>query len=77
MDRAGCSTLKPVGGAGAKEMIRVRNDRAASLATAVVQIIATAPEDELQAALEEYLRDELAAIARQIASERQETTHDQ
>ena len=54
-------------------MIRIRSDRASALATAVLQLAADAElePDELQLRLEQYLRDELVDIERQIASDRE------
>ena len=45
-------------------------DRAATLATTVLQIINTAPATTVVRELENYLRDELADVA-QIAAERE------
>ena len=45
-------------------------DRAAVIATALRQILATAHPDELQRRLEDYLQDELADMARQIVADR-------
>jgi hypothetical protein len=58
---------------GSKDMIRIRSDRASALATAVLQLAADAElePDELQLRLEQYLRDELVDIERQIASDRE------
>ena len=54
-------------------MIRIRSDRASALAIAVLQLAADAElePDELQLRLEQYLRDELVDIERQIASDRE------
>jgi hypothetical protein len=46
-------------------------DRAAAVAIAVMQVIATAPEKELRQAIENYLRDEFANIERQTAADRE------
>jgi hypothetical protein len=46
-------------------------DRAAILAVAVLQILATAPKQSAQQELERYLRDELSDLARQVAAERE------
>jgi hypothetical protein len=40
------------------------NDRAAVVTTAIMQMIATAPRNELRQAIEAYLRDEFEDIAR-------------
>jgi hypothetical protein len=54
-------------------MIRIFSDRAAVVAIAIRQIITDAAlePEELQLRLELYLRDELADIERQIASDRE------
>ena len=39
------------------------NDRAAVVTTAIMQMIATAPKDELRQAIEAYLRDEFEDAA--------------
>jgi hypothetical protein len=43
------------------------NDRAAVVTTAILQIFANAPRDELRQAIEAYLRDEFEYAARQVA----------
>jgi len=48
----------------------LRRDRAAVVATALLQIIRTVPEAGLQQSIENYLHDELVNIERQIATER-------
>jgi hypothetical protein len=45
-------------------------DRAATIATALIQIIRSVPEIGLRQPIENYLRDELADVERQIAAER-------
>ena len=45
-------------------------DRAAAVANAVMQIFRTASPDQLQEAIENYLRDEISDIERQVACER-------
>jgi len=45
-------------------------DRAAAVTAALIQIIRTAPEIGLRQLIENYLRDELTDVARQIAAER-------
>ena len=45
------------------------NDRAAVVTTAIMQIIATAPKGELRQAIEAYLRDEFADLARTALNE--------
>jgi len=45
------------------------NDRAAVVATAIMQMIATAPKGELREAIEAYLRDEFEDAARHQAAE--------
>jgi hypothetical protein len=55
---------------GSRRSHAVARDRAAALATAVLQIVATTPEDEQREQLENYLRDELADIDRQAAGDR-------
>ena len=46
-------------------------DRAAAVAIAIMQMIATAPEKELRPAIENYLRDEFANIERQTAADQE------
>jgi hypothetical protein len=55
-------------------MIRIRSDRASAITTAVLQLVADVElePDELQLRLEQYLRDELADIERQIAADRRD-----
>jgi len=48
------------------------HDRAVALATAVLQIIDTAPELIVVHELEHYLRDELEDLTRQIIAEREQ-----
>ena len=50
-------------------MKRLAYDRAALAATAIMQMVATAPEKELQRAIEDYLRDQFSDVERQIAAE--------
>ena len=45
-------------------------DRAAVVTAAIEQMIATAPEKELQQAIEDYLRDQFSDVEHQIAAER-------
>jgi hypothetical protein len=45
------------------------NDRATVATTAIMQMIATAPKDELQQVIEAYLRDEFTDIARTALNE--------
>jgi hypothetical protein len=45
-------------------------DRAAVVVAAVLQILDTAPRHGLRQAVEQYLRDELADLERQIAADR-------
>src|SRR6516164_8531731 len=45
------------------------NDRAAVVTTAIMQMIATAPKHELRQAIEAYLRDEFADLARTALNE--------
>jgi len=45
-------------------------DRAGVAATAILQIVNTAPGANLQQQIENYLRDELADVERQISAER-------
>jgi hypothetical protein len=45
------------------------NDRAAVVTTAIMQMIATTPKDELRQAIEAYLRDEFEDAARHLAAE--------
>ena len=45
------------------------NDRAAVVATAIMQMIATAPKGELREAIEAYLREEFEDAARYLAAE--------
>ncbi len=49
---------------------RVHHDRAAVVASAIMQILQTAPADQCRRAVEAYLRDEFASIERQVAVER-------
>ena len=51
-------------------MKRVAYDRAALGATAIMQMVATAPEKELQRAIEDDSRDQFSELERQIAVER-------
>jgi hypothetical protein len=51
-------------------MKRLAYDRAALAATAIMQMVATAPEKELQRAIEDYSRDQFSKLKRQIAAER-------
>jgi hypothetical protein len=44
-------------------------DRAAAAATAVLQIFQTAPPDQQQQAIEDYLREEFSDIERQVAAQ--------
>jgi hypothetical protein len=55
-------------------MIRIRSDRASAITTAVLQLVADVElePDELQLRLEQYLRDELVDIERQIAADRRD-----
>jgi hypothetical protein len=69
MDRAGCNTLRPIGGAGVTDMNHI--DRAAILSGVIRQIVADVAPDELLFWLEQYLRDELADLERQIANDRE------
>ena len=46
-------------------------DRAAAIAVAILQTIDTAPEHAARQQIENYLRDELADIERQVAAERE------
>jgi hypothetical protein len=45
------------------------HDRVAAAATAIMQIVATAPKDELRQAIESFLRDEFADVARQLVAD--------
>lgn len=56
-------------------IVATARDRASVLKTMIMQIIETAPAEELEPAIEEYLRDEIADIERQVASDRQ--SHDE
>lgn len=47
----------------------VAHDRAAVIATAVLQIVSTAVKDERQQAVESYLRDELVDTVRQARTD--------
>ena len=47
-----------------------RRDRAATIANALIQIARTVLEAGLRQPIENYLRDELADVERQIAAER-------
>jgi len=47
--------------------VRRHRDRAAVITTALLQIIETAPADQRRKAIEDYLRDELAATEPAIA----------
>jgi hypothetical protein len=44
-------------------------DRAAAVTSAIMQMIATAPKEQLRQAIEYYLRDEFAVIASQLAAD--------
>jgi hypothetical protein len=46
-------------------------DRAAVMATAIMQIITTARSKEALQRIEDYLRDELADVERQVAAHRE------
>lgn len=48
---------------------QIHSDRAAVVSAAVMQIIVTAAPDELQRRIEEYLRDELSDLTRQITAD--------
>jgi hypothetical protein len=49
-----------------------KSDRAANLATAILQIVKSTDDPALQRVrLEQYLRDEIADIERQITSDRE------
>lgn len=50
---------------------QIHSDRAAAVSVAVMQIIVTATPDELQMRIEEYLRDEIAALTQEIAAARE------
>jgi len=47
----------------------IRTDRAAVVATAITQIVATAPPFAQQAAIENYLRDEFAELTNMEVSD--------
>jgi hypothetical protein len=49
--------------------MRYPPDRATVATTAILQIIATAPKQELQQAIEDYLRDEFADVTRQVMAD--------
>jgi hypothetical protein len=46
-------------------------DRAAAIAAAAPQIVDTIPKQAVRQQIEEYLRDEIADLERQIAAERE------
>ena len=54
----------------ARHSVAYAHDRAAVVATAVMQIVQTAPPDQQRQAVENYLRDEFADIEHQVAAER-------
>ena len=61
---------QPTGDAPGVGYVHPLRDRAAVVAGAVMQIVQTAPPDQQQQAVEEYLRDEFADLSRQVAGER-------
>jgi hypothetical protein len=67
------STHRSACDAGAEPVVPFRSfmDRAAAVAIAVMQMIATAPVKEQRPAIENYLRDEFANIERQTAADRE------
>lgn len=48
----------------------IKRDRAAVAATALLQIVGTAPPEQLRQQIEDYLRSEFADTARQAANDR-------
>jgi adenosylmethionine-8-amino-7-oxononanoate aminotransferase len=52
-------------------MTTLRNSRAAAVAVAVIQIIKTAPRQQRQQQVEQYLRDEFADERRQAIADRE------
>ena len=57
--------------AGGRAMTTLRNSRAAAVAVAVIQIIKTAPRQQRQQQVEQYLRDEFDDERRHAIADRE------
>ena len=63
------SAARPQVSAAATAICVINRDRAAVVAAAILQIIATAPDHQRLQALENYLRDEITDIQRQAIAD--------
>lgn len=63
------SAARPQVSAAATAISVINRDRAAVVAAAILQIIATAPDHQRLQALENYLRDEITDIQRQAIAD--------
>ena len=68
-DKIISSAARPQVSAAATAISVINRDRAAVVAAAILQIMATAPDHERLQTLEQYLRDEFSDVERQAAAD--------